>query len=100
MVNHAKETVPEPDIVLITGDFLGHGISTHKSKNDYYWLLKDTLSKAFKFVSNAYPNIPVLPALGNNDPKFSGFPPMNNEERVDFYSFLFDLWIESHPGNN
>ena len=100
MIQHAAEVVPDPDIVLITGDFLGHGLSTTKSTNQYYQLLKDTLRKAFKYVSESYSHIPVLPALGNNDPKFSGLPPKTTEDKYDFYSYLYDIWIQDHPANS
>ena len=44
--------------------------------------------------------MPVLPALGNNDPKFSGLPPISVEEKADFYTFLYDTWIFGHPANS
>ena len=43
MIDHAMKVVPDPDLVLITGDFLGHGLSTRNNKNEYYGLVKDTL---------------------------------------------------------
>jgi len=50
MIDHSLEVVESLDIILITGDFLGHGLSTWLEVNEHYDLLKQTLKKAVWYV--------------------------------------------------
>ncbi|HET9212903.1 MAG TPA: metallophosphoesterase [Thermoanaerobaculia bacterium] len=52
---------PEPDFVLISGDFLAHGFP-----QDETWVRK-TLEFLTLRLQATFPGLPVLPALGNND---------------------------------
>ena len=52
---------PEPDFVLISGDFLSHGFPQDAA------LARKTLEFLTLRLQATFPGIPVLPALGNND---------------------------------
>jgi sphingomyelin phosphodiesterase acid-like 3 len=52
---------PEPDFVLISGDFLRHGFPQDQA------LARKTLELLTLRLQATFPGIPVLPALGNND---------------------------------
>jgi hypothetical protein len=52
---------PEPDFVLISGDFLRHKFPQDKA------LVRKTLEFLTLRLQATFPGIPVLPALGNND---------------------------------
>ena len=76
MIDHSLEAVENPDVILITGDFLAHGFDTKTSDNPNYELLKQTLEKAIRLIQEAYPNTPILPSIGNHDTKVSATPPI------------------------
>ncbi|MFL6231774.1 MAG: metallophosphoesterase, partial [Thermoanaerobaculia bacterium] len=52
---------PEPDFVLISGDFLRHGFPQDQA------FARKTLEFLTLRLQATFPGIPVLPALGNND---------------------------------
>ena len=46
-----------------------------------------------------FPNTIVLITFGNNDCKYHYDAP-HQEEKKEFYNFLFDLWFNKHPANS
>jgi hypothetical protein len=36
MMEQAKRVNPNPDVILITGDYLGHGLSSSEKTNKHY----------------------------------------------------------------
>ena len=49
-------------------------------------------------MNEKYPNQYLLPAIGNNDPKWHN--EFAQDEADDYYTFLFDLWFTNHPVNS
>jgi hypothetical protein len=69
-----KKQLPEPQFVLISGDFLAHGFdksyqqyATDKSAAAYTAFVKKTMAYIASAFRNAYPGVRIYPTLGNND---------------------------------
>ena len=66
----------EPDIVLMAGDFIGHGIPIKgkldpKDEETHFNVLKDTMTDLFSnYITPYLSNSVVLPVFGNNDGKY------------------------------
>ena len=46
-----------------------------------------------------FPDIPVLPAFGNNDTKYHYQAAKTHREHRNFYTKINKIWFENHPGN-
>lgn len=95
----------EPDIVLMAGDFIGHGIPIKgklepKDEETHFNELRDTMTDLFTNYITAYlSNSVVLPVFGNNDGKYHYGYATNEVQKQELYDPFFDLWFEHHPGN-
>ncbi len=73
-VEHMKAVLPHPAFVMITGDFLAHhfreqfNAAAHDHSDAVY---RGFVGKTMRFlaleIEAAFPQTPILPALGNND---------------------------------
>lgn len=79
----------------MSGDYAAHGLSAIPFQPAPYEELKATIAKAFELTKKRFPNTPIVPAIGNNDPKWHNQFALN--ESADYYNFLYNLWFESHP---
>ena len=70
----------------------------HDTPEVAYENLKKTHSLVAEIFKLYLPNIPVFISFGNNDCKYHYDPP-HNEEKSDFYDFMYDLWFNKHPAN-
>jgi hypothetical protein len=73
-LNNARQISPHPDFIIISGDFLAHGfqstyiaISGNKDPAAVNAFIDKTIAFITLVISKRFPNIPVYPALGNND---------------------------------
>ena len=56
------------DAILLIGDFCKHHLAVDVGAEDNNWeLMKYTIREAMKPIVNAFPNIPIIPVIGNND---------------------------------
>ena len=69
-----KETLPRPAMVVIPGDFLAHGFRREfdaAARDHSAAAHRDFVRKTMRFLAlqlgDAFPDTPILPALGNND---------------------------------
>jgi len=76
-----KESIPHPDFIMISGDFLAHSFEGKFETDSHighsadvaadYEPLHSFIQKTFEFVKlqfeEAYPGVPIIAALGNND---------------------------------
>lgn len=83
------------DLIIMSGDYAAHGLSAYPNQKDHYSKLKEVHTKLFEYTKKKFPNTPIVPAIGNNDPKWHNQFPL--EESTDYFEFLFDLWFASHP---
>ncbi len=73
-LEHMNATLPHPAFVLITGDFLAHhfreqfnAAAREHSDADFRGFVDKTMRFLAQEIEAAFPNTPILPALGNND---------------------------------
>ena len=88
--------IPDPDFIIITGDFMGHDFSSEYFKYtginniDSLYSFK---AKAIKFITSYilkfYPNTLIFPTVGNND-DFCGNYKITPEG--EFLNLLSDIW--------
>ena len=83
------------DLIVMSGDYAAHGLAAYPNQKDHYQQLKEIHTKLFEFTKAKFPNTPIIPAIGNNDPKWHNQFAL--DEKEDYYNFLFNLWFESHP---
>ena len=91
------------DVILVTGDFVTHHVAISKSLSEEeaqksYALLVETLGHVNELVAQKFPDTLVLPAFGNNDPKYYSNP-LPDEDAPFYYSYVFNLWFKLLPGN-
>ena len=56
------------DAILLVGDLCKHHLAVDVGSTTNNWeLMKYTMREAMKALVNAFPNIPILPVVGNND---------------------------------
>ena len=69
MLQKAKDSGNVYDAVLLPGDFVKHGIdSSDTTKPNYEWdLALSTIQTAIETIQSYFPDVPILPAIGNND---------------------------------
>ena len=95
-----RSSDPDIDFLLIPGDLVVHGVPldpTDPSKGNYA-LLKETIKEVSATVSQYFPNALVLPSFGNNDPKYH-YMALNNEDKQEYFSFVYDAWFTHMSGN-
>jgi sphingomyelin phosphodiesterase acid-like 3 len=70
----AAGAAPDPDFVLVTGDFLAHGLpdqfakySPHAGNAAYQRFARQTMEFVTVMIRDAFPRARVISALGNND---------------------------------
>jgi 3',5'-cyclic AMP phosphodiesterase CpdA len=98
MLDHAQTI--DTDVVLMSGDYAAHGISAYRGQKEHYELLKKTLTEVFSAVIQRFPDKPLIPAIGNNDPKWHNEFASDLTLASDYYNFLFKLWFTDHPVNS
>ena len=78
---------PDIDLILLTGDIPAHDVWQQSKEYNLYTI--EVVAKAFE---KYFPNIPVLPAVGNHE----GFPvnmfPGNNRMFVSVNIFNFSFY--------
>eukprot|EP01022_Parablepharisma_sp_SALTPOND_P018899 TRINITY_DN3151_c0_g1_i1.p3 TRINITY_DN3151_c0_g1~~TRINITY_DN3151_c0_g1_i1.p3 ORF type:complete len:253 (+),score=16.65 TRINITY_DN3151_c0_g1_i1:89-847(+) len=97
----AKRAVPNPEFIIVLGDLVGHGVSCEDEANcdqARKEKVKRTLSNVTKEISSRFPITPILHTMGNTDGFYHNQIP-KKDEKAEYYSFLFDTYIKSHPGN-
>lgn len=73
-LDNAQRISPRPDFIIISGDFLAHGLhstyvslSGSKDPAALASFIDKTIAFITLMISERFPNTPVYPALGNND---------------------------------
>lgn len=100
-----RKTVPRPDFILISGDFLGHDFLEDfekESKDPSPEAYRSFVHKTFAFVTSrlqaTFPGVPIVPALGNNDSDCGDYALQTGGP---FLAGLAELWrplLGSRPG--
>ncbi|CAJ0946364.1 unnamed protein product, partial [Mesorhabditis belari] len=91
VVSEAQRLVPNPDLILWTGDN-----TPHIEGYDMDYVLNG-ITKTTKLLFTAFPNVPILPTFGNHD-----YSPSNDfVEESSLYKKTYDtLWSEKVGAEN
>jgi Calcineurin-like phosphoesterase len=96
VLDEAKKRNGNPDIVLVAGDFIGHGFSQdldQKFNNQTFTELIQIHQKTMSLIRERFGNSLIIPSVGNNDNEFHYEVPLENE-KGKWYDFLYGLWFE------
>jgi len=87
---------PQPDFILISGDFLGHGFNKYFQKQTgnlgtevYQSFVRKTIGFVALQLREAFPGVPIYPALGNNDSYCGDY---QTEPAGPFLAALREIW--------
>jgi len=97
----SKSGVPIEAILLI-GDLCRHGMAADigAPKSETEWpLMKYTMTEAFAAIQRAFPDVPILPVIGNNDVVYHDQAP-ETSFKEEYYSDLWALMFEDVPANS
>jgi hypothetical protein len=57
-----------------------------------------TMSTVMTMITDAFPGIPILPVIGNNDVQYHNNSP-NATDAPSYYADLWSVWYENVPIN-
>jgi Calcineurin-like phosphoesterase len=95
-----REDGQQIDAILMIGDLCKHGLAaTDQSVPNPLWpLMLFTMQEAIQMIASAFPNIPVLPVIGNNDVEYHNEAPPTNTAFA-YYTDMWDIYT-GVPANN
>lgn len=67
MLETAKQKVPDLNALILNGDFLAHHMTTDKTADEALAIIKEIMSEDMAMMRSKFPNVPILPSIGNND---------------------------------
>lgn len=72
MLQRFVEKFGTPDLLLISGDHVGHGISLHRDEAtaESYQAVKDNIAATNDIVKKYFSDTVVVTILGNNDSEY------------------------------
>ena len=99
MMQRFNEAFGSVDVLLVTGDHIAHHQSPHLGKEQPgdWAKIQANLEAASDLLRKNFPELLVLMNIGNNDGYHDQGP--REEQKDEFYSYLYDLWFTQHPGN-
>jgi len=96
------ETFGNPDVLLVPGDSAAHKVAASAVGDDpdgsHYRAVKANIAATFAKFKEHFPNTLILPTFGNNDGRYHD-EAIDEENKADYYSFIYDLWFNQLPGN-
>ena len=87
------------DAILLIGDLCKHGLAVNAGSTTTNWeLMKYTMSVAIDAIEDAFPDIPILPVIGNNDVIYHDQAPSEAIKDM-YYEELWELMFENVAAN-
>lgn len=90
------------DVLLIPGDSVAHKIAATDDSADpdgaHYEAVKLNIAATFNKLQEYFPNTVILPTFGNNDGRVHD-EAIDEADKADYYSFIYDLWFVKHTAN-
>lgn len=86
------------DLIMVSGDFVMHGISAKPGQDTQVPLMKETVIEGVNRLTTAFPEVPLLIGFGNNDVIYHNAVPQN-DVREEFYAEVFDMWFTNVTAN-
>jgi len=85
--------------IFLLGDLCRHGLAVDPGTSPTNWpTMKITMQLAIESIVAAFPKVPILPVIGNNDVEYHDQAP-TAEQKTDYYTDLWEIWFESVPAN-
>lgn len=86
----------EIDAVLVTGDFVVHGLAQKDFRYSNWTLQKPIIKDVIQAISAELPGVPIVSTIGNND-VINHYQAPNGTNHDLFYNDLFKLWFSENP---
>lgn len=83
---------------MINGDFVAHGISSSDPSVSNWNLMKTIIQTSIDRIKSKFPNVPILPSIGNNDVLFHYQAP-SLTEKTNYYADLYQIWFSGVETN-
>lgn len=101
MLQRFNEKFGKVDVLLVTGDHAAHSVSAEDDDptGAEYEAVKNNIKQSFDLLKQYFPDTVILPAIGNNDGRFHDSA-IDESNKADYYSFLYDLWFVGFSGNS
>ena len=81
------------------GDLCKHGLAVALNETTTNWeQMKYTMQEAIASIVTAFPNVPILPVLGNNDVVYHDQAPLA-ADKANYYQELWEILFEAVPAN-
>lgn len=88
-------------MLLVPGDHIAHHVSAKDSDptGSEYASVKSHLQSTWEFLEQYFPNTVMLPTIGNNDGRYHN-EAIDEGDKQNYYSFVYDLWFRNFAGNS
>lgn len=89
-LSHMKLKVPNPDLFIIGGDMVAHKIFQlpfDSDKTENKKIFKQTVEAITSMIKDTFPNVKILPLIGNND-FYEHYNTPNEESRLEQLDFF------------
>lgn len=85
----------------MVGDQCRHGLASRNTTepNPNWQTMLDTFTEVMAEITEAFPNIPILPVIGNNDVVYHDQAP-TAAEAPQYYNDMWNVWVTGVPVNN
>lgn len=90
-----------PEAILLIGDLCRHGMAADEGVpvEDTEWeAMKETMIEAITAIKTAFPTVPILPVIGNNDVMYHDQAP-NDEIKASYYDDLWEIMFKNVTAN-
>lgn len=102
MYTRFNESFGAVDVILVPGDSIAHKVAASAEGDDpdgaHYEAVKANLAATFAKFKEYFPDTMILPTFGNNDGRYHD-EAIDEVNKSDYYSFVYDLWFNQLPGN-
>ena len=86
----------EIDAVLVSGDFVVHGLAQKDFRYSNWTLQKPIFSDVISSISSVLPGVPIVSTIGNND-VINHYQAPNGTNHDMFYNDLYKIWFSANP---
>ena len=88
------------DAILLIGDMCRHGLAADVGATENNWeMMKYTMREALKAIVAAFPDVPIVPVIGNNDVVYHDQAPLPGNDHTQYYSDTWSIFFKEVPAN-
>ena len=87
------------EAILLAGDLCRHGLAAKEGSATNNWEeMKKTMRTVMDSLVEQFPDIPIIPVIGNNDVMYHDQAP-SAEQKDQYYQDLWEIWFEDITAN-